>query len=209
MLACARRRVQSVLPRPFAFSTTVPKKNEEIPASVEDTDAMKVLSSMLHKTGDGVSPIIPGGTNHRLSEQRWIPFKPNRVINPVDLTYQTRTYQQKRSKRPNVAPPSSICRYYDPFHQLDLDPRDFTANNVVLSEYLSEMGKLQSRAQTYLTAKNQRLLAKTIRRAKMMGIIPHLSIPRSVEKKIEASLNILLFYYQFLHAFALAVYEQI
>lgn len=38
------------------------------------------------------------------------------------------------------------------------------------------MGKVQSRAQTFLTAKNQRLLGKTIRRAKMMGIIPHLSI---------------------------------
>ena len=109
---------------------------------------------------------------------------PCQVINPVDLTYQTRTYQQKRSNKPNVAPRSSICRHSDPFYQLDLDPRDFTANTVVLSQYLSEMGKIQSRAYTSLTAKNQRLLGKTIRRAKMMGIIPHLSILPSVEKRL-------------------------
>jgi len=67
------------------------------------------------------------------------------------------------------------------FNRVDI-PRDFTANPVVLSEYLSEMGKIQGRAQTYLTAKNQRLLGKTIRRAKMMGIIPNLSILTSVDR---------------------------
>ena len=93
-----------------------------------------------------------------------------------------RTYQQRRPKRINVAPASSTCRYHDPFYQLDLDPRDFTTNSIVLSEYLSEMGQIQGRAQTRLTAKNQRLLGKTIRRAKMMGIIPHLSLHPSVER---------------------------
>ena len=104
------------------------------------------------------------------------------VVNPADLTYQTCTYKPRRVKRSRVALPSSTCRHRDPFYQLDLDPRDFTANPLVLSEYLSEMGKVQGRAQTYLTAKNQRLLGKTIRRAKMMGIIPHLSILTSVSR---------------------------
>ena len=58
MLACARRRVQSVLPRPFAFSTTVPKQDAGTPTRSEDT--MKDLSNMLTIAGDGVSPIIPG-----------------------------------------------------------------------------------------------------------------------------------------------------
>lgn len=109
-------------------------------------------------------------------------FFPGQVINPADLTYETRTYEARRPKKSNVALPSSTCRYRDPFYQLDLDPRDFTANPVVLSEYLSEMGKIQGRPQTYLTAKNQRLLGKTIRRAKMMGIIPNLSILSSVDR---------------------------
>ena len=65
-----------------------------------------------------------------------------------------------------------------------MDPRDFTTNPVVLSEYLSEMGKIHGRTQTRLTAKNQRLLSKTIRRAKMMGIIPHFSILTSVQRRM-------------------------
>jgi hypothetical protein len=70
MLACARRRVQSGLLRPFAFSTTVPKQDEEfqeiqspvIPTPPED-DPMKDLTNILQKAGDRVSPIIPG-TSH-------------------------------------------------------------------------------------------------------------------------------------------------
>lgn len=55
MLACARRRVQSVLPRPFAFSTTQDAQNS--------VDAMEVLTTMLKKQGETVSPIIPGSHN--------------------------------------------------------------------------------------------------------------------------------------------------
>jgi hypothetical protein len=53
MLACARRRVQSVLPRPFAFSTTVPKQDAE-------NSTTKELESILRDTADRVSPVIPG-----------------------------------------------------------------------------------------------------------------------------------------------------
>lgn len=56
-LTCARRRVQSVLPRAFAFSTTVPKQDAENPTP--GVEAMNDLADMLVKTGDGVSPIIP------------------------------------------------------------------------------------------------------------------------------------------------------
>ena len=57
MLACARRRVQSVLPRPFAFSTTVPKQDAENPASAE---GMNDLTNILNLTANRVSPLIPG-----------------------------------------------------------------------------------------------------------------------------------------------------
>jgi len=171
MLACVRRRVQAVVVRPLAFSTMPPRQKD-----VQDFDQLAQLLA-----GVSASPIIPAEMQNN-SDQRWNSFKANRVITPSDLTYQTRTYEPRRPKRPSVALPSSTCRHRDPFYQLDLDPRDFTANPLVLSEYLSEMGKVHGRAQTYLTAKNQRLLSKTIRRAKMMGIIPHLSILTSVER---------------------------
>jgi len=177
MLPCARRRVYSVLPRHLAFSTTPPKQEDAQKPTAEPE--MGSLINLLHKEAEAVSPIIP---EMNQIDQRWNSFRANRVINPADLTYQTRTYESRRPKRSNVALSSSTCRHRDPFYQLDLDPRDFTANPVVLSEYLSEMAKIQGRAQTYLTAKNQRLLGKTIRRAKMMGIIPHLSILTSVQR---------------------------
>ncbi|KAF8812322.1 hypothetical protein BYT27DRAFT_7159584 [Phlegmacium glaucopus] len=178
MLACVRRRVQSVLPRPHAFSTLPPRQEDVRKLPAHSDPILGDLASMLVKYS-GSSPIIPG-INH--TDQRWNSFRANRVINPADLTYQTRTYEPRRPKKSNVALPSSTCRYRDPFYQLDLDPRDFTANPLVLSEYLSEMGKIQGRAHTHLTAKNQRLLGKTIRRAKMMGIIPHLSILTSADR---------------------------
>lgn len=40
------------------------------------------------------------------------------------------------------------------------------------------MGKIQGRSATNLTAKSQRLLGKSIRRAKHMGIMANLSRPQ-------------------------------
>lgn len=61
MLACARRRVQSVLPRPFAFSTVLPRQDAENPTV--NSSAMNDLTTILDTTGDVVSPIIPGMSN--------------------------------------------------------------------------------------------------------------------------------------------------
>lgn len=56
MLACACRRVYSVLPRPLAFSTTPPRQ-EDAPKVVEPY--MGSLITMLDKEAETVSPIIP------------------------------------------------------------------------------------------------------------------------------------------------------
>lgn len=91
------------------------------------------------------------------------------------LTYDTCTRTRPVLKSPAVAPPPSVARSKDVFHQLNLDPRDFSANPSVLSHFVTEMGKIKGRDQTMLTLKSQRLLGRTIRRAKMMGVIPNLS----------------------------------
>jgi len=80
-----------------------------------------------------------------------------------------------RRKVTVVAPGPEAAIPQDSFHQLNLDPRDFTTNSTVLSYFVTEMGKIKPRTQTRLTSKSQRLLGKTIRRSKMMGIIPTLS----------------------------------
>ncbi|KAF9568986.1 hypothetical protein CPC08DRAFT_702108 [Agrocybe pediades] len=91
------------------------------------------------------------------------------------LTRDNRSKQRPIIKYPSVAPPPSVSRKRDIFYQLSLDPRDFSTNPSILSNYVTEMGKIKSRDQTLLTMKSQRLLGRTIRRAKMMGVIPTLS----------------------------------
>lgn len=94
---------------------------------------------------------------------------------PNTLTYKHAFLKPKLFKRAVVAPGPSVTRNSDTFHQLKLDPRHFTSNSGVLQHFVTEMGKIKGRDQTGLTAKSQRLLGRTIRRAKMMGVIPVLS----------------------------------
>ncbi|KAF9482519.1 hypothetical protein BDN70DRAFT_875095 [Pholiota conissans] len=97
------------------------------------------------------------------------------VILPNDLTYQKALKKPRIYRKQGVAPGPEITRHKDLFHQFDLDPRHFTNNGTLLSHFVTEMGKIKSRDQTFLTLKSQRLVGRTIRRAKMMGIIPALS----------------------------------
>ncbi len=74
-----------------------------------------------------------------------------------------------------LGPDAKESRRRDLFHQLDINPLKEAMNSRLLSMYVSEMGKIQNRATTQLTWKNQRRLGKAIRRAKEMGIIPKFS----------------------------------
>lgn len=53
MLACARRHVQSILPRLLAFSTMPPKQEEK--KTMDD-----LVLDMLNECAENVTPIIPG-----------------------------------------------------------------------------------------------------------------------------------------------------
>jgi len=82
-------------------------------------------------------------------------------------------------KRPYLGPSAKESRRKDVFHQLGIDPLRESFNPVLLSHFVTDMGRVVSRAETQLTWKSQRRLSKAIRRAKMMGIIPlHSKKPR-------------------------------
>lgn len=53
----------------------------------------------------------------------------------------------------------------------EFDLRDYR-NAEVLKRFLSETGKILPRRRTGLTAKEQRILAKTIKRARILGLLP-------------------------------------
>jgi small subunit ribosomal protein S18 len=53
----------------------------------------------------------------------------------------------------------------------EFDLRDYR-NVEVLRRFLSETGKILPRRRTGLSAKEQRILAKTIKRARILGLLP-------------------------------------
>jgi small subunit ribosomal protein S18 len=53
----------------------------------------------------------------------------------------------------------------------EFDLRDYR-NVEVLRRFLSETGKILPRRRTGLSAKDQRILAKTIKRARILGLLP-------------------------------------
>lgn len=84
-----------------------------------------------------------------------------------------RTYIQKPYRKQSLlGPPRAEAEQHDVFRQLNIDPVREATNSALMSAFVSEMGKIYSRAETKLTWRSQRKVGKAIRRAKMMGIIP-------------------------------------
>jgi len=98
-----------------------------------------------------------------------------RFQHPYGLTVQGLIPKPTRRKPPVMGPNAKESRARDIFYQLDIDPLQECLNARLLSEFVTEMGKIKSRAQTGLTWRSQRRLTKAIKRAKMMGVIPILS----------------------------------
>jgi len=96
-------------------------------------------------------------------------FKP---ITPTFFTAKARLNKDWRKRRAYLGPGGPESRRQDIFHQLGIDPVKECLNGNLLSGYLSDMGRIQARAQTGLTWRSQRRLSKAIRRAKMIGVIP-------------------------------------
>ena len=61
---------------------------------------------------------------------------------------------------------------FDAFDALNLDPTDFYRNFAVMSEYVTEMGRIKHSKVTGLRWTNQRKIAKAIRRAIGLGLMP-------------------------------------
>ncbi|KAH9951696.1 hypothetical protein B0H21DRAFT_705426 [Amylocystis lapponica] len=102
-------------------------------------------------------------------------FRPGKFLKPSEYTQKERSKGRPRRKRPLLGPSAAESRKGDTLYQLGIDPLHECQNSSLMSEFLTDMGKIKSRAQTNLTWKNQRRLGKAIRRARMMGIIPVLS----------------------------------
>ncbi|MDM7323862.1 MAG: 30S ribosomal protein S18 [Thermus sp.] len=81
------------------------------------------------------------------------------------------TKNAKPKKAVNAAPkrPSRRAKVKASLGEFDL--KDYR-NVEVLKRFLSETGKILPRRRTGLTAKEQRILARTIKRARILGLLP-------------------------------------
>lgn len=91
------------------------------------------------------------------------------------------TFIPRRTSTPLLGPSKRDAMKTDPFHLLGLNPAkpsladDSYKNGAILSQFATEMGRIQPRNVTGLTRKSQRQVGKAIRRARAIGILPVLS----------------------------------
>ncbi|CAO3573037.1 unnamed protein product [Mortierella alpina] len=125
---------------------------EEDEARPHSDALMAIISGSINSQTAGAS----GNEQFRMSRGN---FRKGDVYKPADLN---------DSKPTTYAPPAKPV---DELKILKLNPLVEYKNATLLSHYISPLGRLLSREQTGLSAKNQRRLTKAVRRARAMCII--------------------------------------
>lgn len=106
---------------------------------------------------------------------------------PTSLSYDSLSLDKESPSypaRPLLGPSKFISQKIDQIYKLGINPAkpsladDSYKNANLLSEYVSEMGKILPRKETRLTKGSQRRVGKAIRRAKSMGLLPTLASGR-------------------------------
>lgn len=92
--------------------------------------------------------------------------QPGLVYSPQDLSFDAR--------RPLMAK-YRLSLLDDNFKNAGVDPLDEWKSASLLSDFLTDMGRIKTREQTGLGARSQRKLAKAVRRARALGILPSTS----------------------------------
>ncbi|CAG7947629.1 unnamed protein product [Penicillium nalgiovense] len=101
------------------------------------------------------------GESRALEKYQTRDFKAGDIYSPHDLSP---AEMKKWGKRQN---PQT-----DAFDALNLNPMDLYKNFSVMSEYMTSMGRIKPRSVTGLRPVNQRKIARALRRAIGMGLMP-------------------------------------
>ncbi|GAA94309.1 uncharacterized protein L969DRAFT_90019 [Mixia osmundae IAM 14324] len=102
-------------------------------------------------------------------------IKPYQVFASKDLGPKKMFKDNKpvRRKRHEMGPKKADVHLSDPFMHLGINPLKEPTNPLLHSHYLTQVGKIQTRAATGLSWKSQRRMGKAVRRARAMGLISH------------------------------------
>ncbi|KAF8459385.1 hypothetical protein BGX38DRAFT_1264319 [Terfezia claveryi] len=123
-------------------------------------------------TGSSTTPLTDGDIEDLYRSQRR--FRHGEIYTPKDLSFES--FRKARRRR---AP------FKDAFDTLAMNPLKEYKNFNLLSEYTTEMGRIKHRSETGLRGVNQRKIAKAIRRAVGIGLLPSTHKHPELLKKIE------------------------
>ena len=97
-------------------------------------------------------------------------LRPNKFVRLSD--FKDRSWQKLPRKPDPFGPGRAASEARDAFVQLNIDPLHESTNARMLAHFVTDMGRIRKRAMTGLTWRSQRRMAKAVRRAKMMGLMP-------------------------------------
>ncbi|KAF2773754.1 ribosomal protein S18 [Teratosphaeria nubilosa] len=171
-----QRRTQPLTAPPNPVSAAAPPSPGSPASTTRNTAAFDLAANVVRESSaarqarDSASQLrdIERTYNRKDLEgqlpRRW---KSGDVYAPHDLSGVEMSKWKKLSKKPRT---NSKGR--DVLDQLGIDPLKEYKNFSVMSEYVTEMGRIRHSSETGLRPVNQRKMAKAIRRAIGMGLIP-------------------------------------
>ncbi|KAJ9109100.1 hypothetical protein QFC21_000428 [Naganishia friedmannii] len=154
-----------------------PSGSAPAPYTPQDNQGILAMNEILRKSVlERSTSARDGGSAHQgASSTPSTPiqtFSPNQLYDPIDLHKSKLFPTARRGAKPRLlGPPAPLAKRSDPFYILDVNPLGEATNHRLVSAYITQMGKIKTRAETGLTWKNQRRVGKMVRRARAMGLI--------------------------------------
>ncbi|KZV64834.1 hypothetical protein PENSPDRAFT_614841 [Peniophora sp. CONT] len=111
-------------------------------------------------------------------------LRPTKFVRLSD--FKDKAWQRLPRKPDPFGPGRDESESRDAFVQLQLDPLHESTNARMLAHFVTDMGRIRKRAQTGLTWRSQRRMAKAVRRAKMMGLMPILRRDNPFEDRADS-----------------------
>ncbi|QSL64668.1 hypothetical protein MERGE_001970 [Pneumocystis wakefieldiae] len=121
----------------------------------------KILHPQLHHSNKPDVKVPTKKESFKIPKAFYTPFKDFQLYSPYDLSFEK-----------NLAYRYSLNNVKkDPWKQLCISPLKHYKSFNVLSEFITEMGRILPRDETGCSAKHQRQLAKAIRRCRGIGLL--------------------------------------
>lgn len=158
-----------------------PRGENEPSQTANSASQRHTAKNVVSMPAAGSNLALPVVNNRRNSGPAIKRFYKSRNYDPASLNLTNLYAPRQRRAAPLLGPSRAAAEKLDPLFKLRLRPGhpsledDSYKNPVLVSSYVSEMGKILPRKDTNLTMRSQREVAKAIRRLRAMGLIPTMS----------------------------------